>query len=90
MYQDQMNSSSDEFDFSTLNEEITWICDGFRYETNESSGEDRDEVRDARRWKIMIIDNEGEAENETAKGASSSEWILCKQYEVHNYTQFPK
>lgn len=85
MDQDRMCSSSDELDFSTTNKEITWICDGFRYETNESSGEDSDKVRDARRWKIMIIDNESEAENETAKGASSSEWILYKQYEVRNY-----
>lgn len=81
MDKDHINSSSDEFEFSALNEEIPSISDGLRYETNESSGEDSDEVRSVKRRKIRIIDSESEAESETAEDASSSEWILCREYE---------
>ena len=85
MDKDQISSSSNEFDFSTLNEQITSIHDGLRYETNESSGEDSDEVKGVRRRKIRIIDSE----SETAKGASSSEWVLCRKYdEVPQRAQF--
>ena len=76
MDQDQISSSSDEFDFATLNEEITLISDVLRHETNESSGEDSEEVRGVRRRKIRIIDSESEVESETAEDASSSEWVL--------------
>ena len=75
MDQDQISSSSDEFDFATLNEEITLISDVLRHETNESSGEDSEEVRGVKR-KIRIIDSESEVESETAEDASSSEWVL--------------
>lgn len=71
MNKDQISSSSDEFDFWTLNEQITSIHDGLRSETNESSGKDSDEVRDVRQRKIRIIDSESETESETAKDASS-------------------
>lgn len=71
MNKDQISSSSDEFDFWTLNEQITSIHDGLRFETNESSGKDSDEVRDVRQRKIRIIDSESETESETAEDASS-------------------
>ena len=59
-----------------MNEEITLISDVLRHETNESSGEDSEEVRGVRRRKIRIIDSESEVESETAEDASSSEWEL--------------
>ena len=89
MDEDQISSSSDEFDFSTLNEQITSIHDGLRYETNESSGEDSDKVKGVRGRKIRIIDSENETESDTAEGANSSEWVLCREYdEVPQRAQF--
>lgn len=89
MDQDQISSSSDEFNFAALDEEITLIHDGLRHETNESSGEDNEEVRGVRRQKIRIIESESEVESETAEGASSSKWVLCREYEeVPSNVQF--
>nr|XP_012152964.1 PREDICTED: piggyBac transposable element-derived protein 4-like [Megachile rotundata] len=46
MENDQISSSSDEFDFAALDDELTLISGGLCRETNESSGEDNDGVRD--------------------------------------------
>ncbi|XP_033326115.2 piggyBac transposable element-derived protein 4 [Megalopta genalis] len=81
MDQDQISSSSDEFDFATLNEEIALISNELRHETNESSGEDSGKVRGVKRRKIRTIDSESETESEDAEDASSSEWVLCREYE---------
>ncbi|KAL2719344.1 piggyBac transposable element-derived protein 4-like [Vespula squamosa] len=81
MNKNQINSSSDEFDFSILNKQIIWIHDGLRFKTNESSGEDSDEVTSLKQRKIRIIDSESETESETAEDASSTEWALCGEYE---------
>ncbi|KAK2577893.1 hypothetical protein KPH14_002632 [Odynerus spinipes] len=76
MDQGQISSSSDEFNFAALDEEITLISDGLRHETNDSSGEDSEEVRGVRRRKIRIIESESEVASEvesgTAEDASSS------------------
>ena len=76
MDKDQISSSSDEFNFATLDEESTLISDGLRHASNESSEEDSEEVRGVRRRKIRIIDSESEVE-----GASSSKWVICSGYE---------
>ncbi|KAL2737606.1 piggyBac transposable element-derived protein 4-like [Vespula squamosa] len=81
MNKDQISSSSDEFNFSTLNKQITSIHDGLRFGMKESSGEDSDEVKGLRQRRIRIIDSESEIESETAEDANSLEWELCGQYE---------
>ncbi|KAL6417866.1 hypothetical protein ACFW04_012481 [Cataglyphis niger] len=87
MEEDQISSSSEEFDFAALDDELTSISDGLRRKTKESSGEDSDTVRGVRRRKIRIIESEAESdvesevESETVEGASSSTWELCGDYE---------
>ncbi|XP_015436661.1 PREDICTED: piggyBac transposable element-derived protein 4-like [Dufourea novaeangliae] len=84
MEEDRTSSSSDEFDFGALDNEITLISDSLRRETNESSGEDGDVVRGVRRRKIRIIESDSEAESDiesdAVEGASNSTWVLCEDY----------
>ncbi|KAI4476311.1 hypothetical protein M0802_014890 [Mischocyttarus mexicanus] len=93
MEEDQISSSSDEFDFATLDNELTSISGGLRRETKESTGKDSDTVRGVRQRKIRIIESDSEAESdvesETVEGASSSTWELCGDYdEVPSNVQF--
>ncbi|KAL6417933.1 hypothetical protein ACFW04_012437 [Cataglyphis niger] len=72
MEEDQISSSSEEFDFAALDDELTSISDGLRRKTKESSGEDSDTVRGVRRRKIRIIESEAESDVENYEEVPSN------------------
>lgn len=72
MKNDQIISSSKEFDFATSDDEFTWISGGLCHQTNEST----DAVRGVRWRKIRIIESDSEVESDVE---SESEEVILQR-----------
>lgn len=80
-YQEEISSSEDKFNFSSVTNEITFIHKLLVHGEEDGSNEDSDEVKGVRRRKIRLIDSESESENNFAVEIEPSIWTKCTESE---------
>jgi hypothetical protein len=80
-YEEDISSSEDEFNFSSVTNEIISKHRLLVHGEEEGSDEDSDEDKGVGRRKIRIIDSESEREYDCAEEIEPSEWTMCTESE---------